>query len=105
MAVGGYEGYIVDDCSQIPHTAFDAKNSDISFEQMLSAKGIVIRPPTLLKKIDAIDDRDHSEYSIYVYNSCGGRVFRYEVRCQNQRINDVRRFLLGSDIGDCWYIM
>lgn len=106
LAVSDYEAFVVDDCNQIPHKTFQKDNPSVPFSDFLGAKGITIVPAQILKKNERADSDDsaYSECSVFVYRPCGGDVFRYEVRCKNGRIVGVERFLLGDDIGDCWYI-
>jgi hypothetical protein len=103
-AVSGRESFIVNGPDDIPHTSFKEYNPDIRFEDWLLAKGITIKPPAFVKKNDESGFNSFSEYHIFLYMPLGGQLFRYEVRCRGGQIVEVRRFLMGDDIGDCWYI-
>ena len=103
--MGGYEAFVVNDASDIPHTSYLKDNPGLSFSDLLSSKGITIRPPSIVKKNEDVDYSSYSEYTVFVYMPCAGQLFRYEIRCRRGQIVDVNRFLIGDDIGDCWYIM
>jgi hypothetical protein len=103
LALNGYEAFIVSDADEISHTAFQKENPDLSFKDWLSSKGILIRPPALVKKNEAADHTPYSEYTVFVYQPCEGWLFRYEIRTYQGRIFGTERFLMGKDIGDCWY--
>lgn len=105
LAVDGYKALIVDDCNQIPHTGFQKENPNLPFAGLLAAKGITIRPPSILSKNDIADYGGDSECSVFAYRHLGGEILRYEVRCLKGKIIEVKRFTLATDIGDCGYIM
>ncbi len=108
LVVNGYKASVVDDCNQIPHREFEKDNPNVPFSDFLGAKGIIISPPRILKKSKGAEygaNKEWSECNVWAYEALGGRVFRYEVQCENGRITDVEKFLIGDDIGDCCYIM
>jgi len=104
LAVSGYEAFLVDNCYEIPHTAFRQDNPNLSFADFLAAKGLGIGPPMILKKNEQGEYSPYSECSVFAYMPCGGQVFRYEIRCEGGRVSRVERFLVATDVGDCWYI-
>lgn len=105
LAVEAYETSIINDASEIPHTGFTKDNPGLSFKHWLFSKGIAITPMTLTKKNEHAEMNAYSEYNVFVYKSCGGQLFRYEVRCRKGYISYIRRYLIDTDIGDAWYLM
>ena len=102
LAVSGDKAFIVNDASDIPHSSYLKDNPALSFSDLLSSKGIAIRPPSIMRKNEDAQRSDYSEYTVFVYTPCGGQLFRYEVRCRRGQIDGVERFLIGAEIGDFW---
>ncbi len=105
LAVNSYGGFIVDGCDQIPHDRFEKDNPNLPFPDFLAAKGITIRPPSILSKNEEADYSRYSECSVFAYRRLGGQILRYEVRCEKGKITTVEEFKLAADVGDCWGIM
>jgi len=105
LAVSGDEAFVVNDSDDIPHAVYSKDNPGLSFHDLLSSSGITIRPPSFVKKNEDANQGGYSQYSVFVYMPLGGRLYRYEVRYWHGRIDEVRRFLIDADIGDCSYIM
>jgi hypothetical protein len=103
LAVNAYKAFIVEDCNQIPHKAFQKDNPNLAFEEFLRAKGITVRPPSLLQKNERAEISGYSECNVFAYSPYGGEVYRYELQFTNGLVTRVERFLIATDIGDCWY--
>jgi len=101
----GYEAFAVEHAGDIPHTQFHKENPQLSFTDFLSSKGVTVSSPQFLQKNEDAEYGGYSECNVFVYMPCGGQVFRYEVRCRHGQIVDAKRFLIATDVGDCWYIM
>lgn len=105
LNVDGYQAFVVSNATNIPHTIFTKDNPGLSFKDWLLYKGIAIAPPTLIKRNEHAEVNGFSEYNVFVYMPVGGQLFRYEVRCRDGRISELVRYLIGSDIGDAFYLM
>jgi len=105
LALNRFETLIVSDAEDIPHATFIKDNPALSFKDWLSSKGIVIRPATLVRKNENADHTAYGECTLFVYQPCGGMLFRYEIRSWHGRISDIQRFSIGNDIGDLWYLI
>lgn len=108
LAIDSFPAFVISNATDIPHNYFSKENPGVSFEEWLRSKGIAITPPTLVK---AEKDPEfgplggNSEYNIFVYMPCGGRLFRYEVQCGRGWIGEVKPYQIADNIGDCWYII
>ena len=103
-AVKGHPVFVVNDANDIPHSKYQMDNPGLTFNEMLSARGITISPPVYLdKNVDTLGN-NYGEYNLYVYMPCGGRLFRYQVRCLGGQFYNVNSYFIGADIGDCWYL-
>jgi hypothetical protein len=105
LAVDGFQAFVVSNATDIPHTEFTKDNPGLSFKNWLLSKGITIMLPTFIKKNEHTDMNGFSEYNVFVYMPVGGQLFRYEVRCREGYISESVRYLIGSNIGDAWYLM
>lgn len=99
-AANGFKSFVVTNSANIPHTAFAKNNPKLSFERFLASKSIIIAPPSLMR-LDGDDYyKGYDAYNVFVYEPCGGELYRYEVRCHDGRFGGIRRFLVGAEIGD-----
>lgn len=107
LAVNTFPAFVISNATDIPHATFSKENPGRSFNEWLLSKGIVITPPTLVKVNKSLEGRPggDSEYNIFVYMPCGGRLFRYEVQCGLDWIGEVNPYCIADSIGDCWYIV
>lgn len=104
-AANGSKSFVVTNANDIPHAAFSKDNPHLSFDEFLASKSIIITPPVLMRINGGDYYRGFDAYNVFVYSPCGGQLFRYEIGCRDGHLSGVRKFLIGEEIGDCWYIM
>jgi len=104
LAVDGYDPFVILNSEDIPHTIFAKENPGKSFNEWLLSKGIVITGPILVKMNQRPDLGPYSEYNVFAYRAVGGELLRYEVECRGEYISELRRYLIGEEIGDCQYL-
>ncbi len=100
----GYEAFAVENAADIPHSCFQKENPQLPFADFLASKGVVVTPPGV-RLVEDVDYGAYSECNLFVYMPCGGHLFRYQVRCQDGKIVETRRFLVAALVGDWWGIM
>lgn len=105
LAINEYKSFVIYGPNDIPHTAYLKDNPKLPFEEFLASKSIIITPPSRIRVNGGDGVMGFDGYSVFVYMPCGGEIYRYEVQCSEGHIHDVTRFLIGQEIGDCWYLM
>lgn len=102
--VSGYRTFLITDAEQIPHSRYPFLYAEQSITDFLVSRGVSIGPPTLLKR-KLLDGEEFVECSVFVYEPCGGDVFRYDVQCRDGKIIGFDKYKVISGVGDFWVFM